>query len=324
MDKNDIEGVSLAVGLFLTTALAIYSFSTFNINVNNFLTFNIAPLIKTLFSTNGLIFFILCGLPIAIILYIGKKFDYYKALFFSETGYGLAMLIGIFLFKLTEWAIPLIFVIFGIAWSIKFLKLKESELKSKLKFSAGQGAANKIVLSALIGFIIVISLTASTQAKQLEENFVPELLAVSIGDSDSLQESVNNSAITLSIESQKSVINSITNLESYQTLLEKNDPDVITFLLQTETLKNKINAEGYADTVKESVGQQNNGTDIIQQIIQGLPIMNFVKYIWIMYTIMAFVLFQIIGNVIVKNIAAGYYAIMKILFDKLYLQNDSQ
>ena len=313
-----MRGLLLAFLLFVTTVASAYTFSLLNIGMHDFLTINYIPLMKAIFSIEGLVFFLLSSMPIAIILLIGERFDYYRALTFSESGYLLGALISVFAFGLYEWMLPLVFVAVGIIWAIKWLKLKESELNSKLKFSAGQGAAEKIIIVSLIGFFIFLTLTAVTESKQIEANFVPDLLAVSLGDTDSFKDSITDMVVGISVESQRKTVDSITDLASYKKLSEKNDTDVLTFLLQVEALKTEMNKTSYTQTIKEVTAQQTGDIDITSKIIEQLPVAGVSKLAWLLYIIVAFVTLHMVGSLIVKNLSALYFTGLKVFFEKAF------
>jgi hypothetical protein len=323
MEEKNIIGIILSAFIFTTTLVALYSFSTLNITLNSFLTINLLKSISPIFSLHGIVFFIVSALPISIILLIGEKFEYNKALIFCESSYILAVLIGVLMFNLFEWIVPFIFLAIGIIWGINWLKLKESELKSKLKFSASQGAAQKILLVSIIGFILILSITSFSQAEKLENNFIPEILELSIGDMDNFEESITDLVVEISIESQKGIINSLTNLESYQNLSEKNDEDVLVFVLQTETLKNQINNPDYQKTIKSTMNENKGEINFASEIIQQLPLLKFSKYSWIFYILISLITINLFSNIFMKNLIAIYYTILKIIFKKILPENNN-
>lgn len=318
MEQKQIVGVGLAFLIFITTIAATYLFSTLNLDVSAFLTINIFPIIEAMVSVNGIVFVIVVALPIALILLVGEEFDYYHALILAETGYLLGAIVGAFAFGLVEWILPLIFAALGIAWAIKWLRLKEKELKSKFKFSAGSGAAEKIIVVSLIGFVIFVGLSGFAQKEALGDSFANDLMDITIGDQDTFKDSVTELAIGISVKSQQAVVNSITDLSSYQALSGKSDIDVLTFVAQVDALKSEINQPNYSDSLKEAVAADSGDFDITSQLIEKLPLMEIREHIWIVYAIFALLLAHMIGTLIVKNIASGYYVLFKVIYGKLF------
>jgi len=318
MKQKQIVGVGLAFLIFITTIAATYLFSTLNLDVSAFLTINIFPIIDAMMSVNGIVFVIVVALPIALILLVGEEFDYYHALILAEAGYLLGAIVGAFAFGLIEWILPIIFAALGIAWAIKWLRLKEKELKSKFKFSAGSGAAEKVIIVSLIGFVIFVGLNGFAQKEALGDSFANDLMTITIGDQDTFKDSVTDLAIGISVKSQQAVVTSITDLSSYQALSGKSDVDVLTFVAQVEALKSEINQPNYSDNLKEAVAADSGDLDITSQLIEKLPLMEMRKHIWIVYAIFALLLAHMIGTLIVKNIASGYYVLFKIIYGKLF------
>ncbi len=318
MDQSEIRGIILATLIFLTTILAMYLFSTLGLKINNFLTLNLFSSLGPFFSTTGFIFLLVCGLPLGLILLVGERFEYKKALLLSETGYLLGIILGIILFNLHEFILPLFFVGLGILWGLKQLKLKESELKSRFKFSAGQSAAEKLIILFIVGFTITLVLNGYSNSEQIGNQLVPELLSVSIGDINSFESAVTDLVVGVSVNSQRELINSITSLESYETLSTKEDLDVRKFVIQTNEFKNEINKPEYVTFLKEEVEKNSEGTSITQGIMETLPLSKFSEQVWIIYVIIAVLMVHMFGSLVIKNISTIYYIIFKELFKKIF------
>lgn len=318
MDQKDIRGIILLVLICLTTIFATYLFSTLGLKINDFLTLNLFSSLGPFFSINGFIFLLVCGVPIGLILLIGERFEYKKALLLSETGYLFGIIFGIFLFNLYDFILPLFFVGLGIIWGLKQLRLKESELKSRFKFSAGQSAAEKLIILFIIGFTITLALNGYSNSEQIGNQFLPELLSVSIGDTTSFESAVTDLVVGVSVNSQRELINSITSLESYIAISNKEDMEVRTFVIQTNELKKEINKTEYVDLLKENVEKNSNDVGLTQGIMNTLPISKFAGQVWIIYVIIAVLMLHMFGNLLVKNISAIYYILFKELFKKVF------
>ncbi len=315
MDSKQ-QGIVLALILAIITVLTIFLFAQTGITENHFLTLNIIPLAKILLGLNFWVFVIFSAIPIALVLFIGKNFDYSQSAIFAGGGMLIGGFGGMFLFGQTLLVIPIIFVVISLPLAIRFEKAKEKELKMMPELRAGIGAAGKITLAFSIGVLALLLLSAYPLRTNFESTFGEELVGITIGDSQSLKSTVSNTIGQVIVETQRQTVEQITALPQYTKLRGKEDIDVITFVATMDALQSQVNSTAYKETVVEQVNKGGDSVDLIKTIENTLPLSKVSQYAWIMYSLSGFILSLMIGSIIVKNLAGFFYALIVTLGGK--------
>lgn len=309
MDDNVTVGIYLSI-LIIIIIISGYFFSLTGIRLENFLTINLFPLIDSVLTINFLIFIIFASISLSIIGLIIRKFKTKIAMILSSTGYTIGIIISCAIFGLFDFLIPLLFGIIGIVFATITQDKKEKEYKSMPILRSGMASSGKIISFIAIGAVLFTLTMTLTNQSSYEKNFTDGFLSLSIGEEGDLQSTIKEPLINAIVDSQKQTINSIKNLNSFSKLNEKNDSEVLTFLIEFQTFEATINSEAYKQIMEEQFDlQQDQG--ISEKIMTTIPLVNNLsKMAWLFYTLTIFIFILMIGNLLVKNISGIIYSIV--------------
>lgn len=299
-------------------------FSATKITTTMFLTINFIPLMQAIFSINFIYFIIFGSITIALMLYCGKELNKPQNYLITGGAFLTGSIIALILFNLTEYFLVIILSIAGIPLAINYLSKKEEEVKYMKKFRSGASGAGRFLVVFGVAFIIYLALFGYTTRNSLEKNVTNDILAISLGNQETLAEQIQGQIIDLLIQGQQSTIQGIKSIPSYSELEKKNDVDVLTFVTTIEAIESHFESEAYKSELSDQIAlnpQNNIGKTIIEQI----PLIGFFKkYAWILYTITAFFLISFINEILVKNIAGFFYYLISLIKESTKKQKAEQ
>ncbi len=307
-----LPGVILSILVAVFVALGAYFFSLAHITVKMFLTINAFPLINSILTMNFLLFLICAAVSIAMMLVIGRRYSFTGALALTIIPYFVGAAIGTFFFGLNEFFIPIAGIIIGLPVGIKFLAEKEDELRYLKRPRAGGSAAGRIITIASLIFALFLLLQTLPQKEALREEFVPELLMMTIGDKDLTMGDSFRLQLAESIAAQQvSTIDLMLNQTPLKNLSAKNDQDAQDLISSLNATK--LNFEG--DAFKKDVADklQSQDLDLGKELLNKFPMIELVsRFAWLMYPFTALVTLMFIGGLITRNLAALFYGVLEI------------
>ncbi len=307
--KTKIPGILFAAAMAVAIVFATYFFSMTKISTQMFLTINSFPMIDAILGFNFAFFLICASFPIAIILLIGRKYHLIEATIFSVAGYLTGVLIGIFLFNLMSYLIPLLFGIIGIPFGIKYLIKKEEEYKYLKKFRAGSSAAGRILLVICLGFGLFLAVQTYQNQKDFEKNFVPEMLSMTVGGKVTLSDSLNTQLASAMLMQQTAALNYVNETSELETLVASNNRDGIMLRQRIFDYNKALNKPETLESTIASMKKQD--IDLGKELVAKFPMMNnLAKIAWIIYPALAIIICLFFANLIVKNLGALIYWII--------------
>ncbi len=300
--------LSVLVGIF--TLLGAYYFSLSGISLKMFLTINTFPLINAVLTLNFLIFLICAALSISMMLVIGRRYPLTGALLLTMIPYFAGAAIGAFIFGLNDFFIPIIASVAGIPVGIRFLAEKEDELRYLKRPRAGGSAAGRIITIASLIFALFLLFHTLPQKETLQEEFIPELLLMTIGDENlSMGDSFRMQLAGAISEQQVSTIDTMLRTPALRNLSEKNDPDAQNLISSLEATKTNFRGEEFKKDVADKLESQN--LDIGKELLGKFPMIALVaRFAWLLYPFTALVTLMFIGGLVTRNLAAGFYGLI--------------
>jgi|GEM_PF-1671359 len=319
------KGAILAILILIFTLTSAYFFSMSELKISSILTPNTLPLIESMFGTNFIVFLITTSISIALILFTIKKMSENEAIIISAIGYLIGGIGGCLIFGMLEYILPISFGFIGIIISAKTMNKKEKELKYASSIRAASFGAGKIITLICIGFFIYLILITAPNQKTYEENFVSEILDLTIGDTKSLQTQLNEPIIDLVIQTQKGTIQAIKSAPTYTPIKNSANPENVAFVLTMNEVEKQISSEAYKEQVTEQIQSGTQKQNIGEETIKQIPfIVGMSKYIWFIYCFSALVISLMIGNIVVKNISAIIYLLLIKIFPENKIKQISQ
>ncbi len=300
--EEKIKDILLSFFVMIGVILSGFFFSITNITLEKMLTINIFPILEKIFTIEFLFFLIILSLTIAVILFIikTKKED---AFIINFVGYFLGCLITVIFFNLLEFFVPLLFGLAGILIISKTQAGKEKEYKTMKTLRAGINSTGKIITLLAFGVMVFLLVITIPNASDYEEAFVEDFLKITVGEND-VDTSIQESIIESTIEAQISTVEAIKSIRGFSKLHEKDDIDVITFLMNFENLERTLKSEEYKERVIAETIQKTTQEKIGAEMIEQIPLIkNIASFSWIIYPLLAFLIIIGIGNIIIKNVA---------------------
>ena len=167
----------------------------------------------------------------------------------------------------------------------------------------------------IIGLFLILCFNGQSNQKELEANFVPEFLAMSIGNNITLGDQFSDQFANAIVEQQKATLTQIQSFPELDSLVAKSDSDGLALAAKLDAMKTAFASE----STKKSISDQlkNQKIDIGGEIVKQLPIMETIsKSAWIIYAISGLILVLFISNLFVKNIAAFIYWAILLVYPK--------
>lgn len=321
MDER-IPGIILAIILTISLFISLYFLAIKKITIDSINTINPLELLKIFFSTNFILFLITISISFAIILLIAKIYNYKFASIFISAGMIIGPIIGLLIFNQFFLTPLLLIIIIGVIFSIKNLTKKEEELKYFKTLRSGINVTQKIILIFSIGLFLQLAIMNLDKQEFYETEFPKELVNLTVGNSKSIEETTKEPLIDLVILTQKQTMNTIINNNSYQSLKDKNDTDVQTFILTIDSINTQINSKEYKEVYEKEFGKNFQNMDFGQDIIKSSPLMkNLSKNAWLIYAISGLLSALFIGGLIVKNISSLIYTLIVTILNAIKKNN---
>jgi len=304
MDQK-ISGLILAIFLAIFVLLSGYLISLTGLSIDYFLTINLLPLADGFLSIYFIAFLITVSISLTIINHITKNMPTQEALIVSLGGYLIGAIASAFLFIEIEFIFVLLFTGLGISLSVKMYSQTENNFTQK--FKSASAVSGKIVLFFGIGIFILIILITLPDAKTYESNFAGDLVESFIGG-----EGNNLSAPIISSigKIQKDTLASVQQTPEYTLMQSKNDSDFFKLEMKLEELKVYYTSEEYLKTVSKETGDFISKDGSTDQLDLELPLVkDLAKYAWLIYALIALASVLFIGELILKNLSALFFAI---------------
>jgi hypothetical protein len=312
MDEQ-ILVIIFSIILLITTIITGLFFSLTGIKLEHFLTINIFSVLDKFLTIEFLLFILFASITLSIILFIIKKFNYKMAIIITSIGYSIGIIITTILFGLTLFLIPLFFGLIGIIIAIFTQDKKEKEYKSMPLLRSGINSSGKIIFFIAVGFLLFTLIITIGNKDYYEQNFSKEFLSLTIGEDETLQDSVSEQIKNFVIDSQKQTIISIKNLPGYSELSKKNDIDVLTFIANLDGMEAIINSEEHENTVLMQLNNAQQSDELGKTMLDSLPLINqMARYAWLFYPLLLFIIILGVGNIIIKNLAGIIYFIINL------------
>ncbi|MEK6959025.1 MAG: hypothetical protein AABW59_03205 [archaeon] len=314
MDEK-AKALILVALIAIVSFIGTYFFSASGMTLEKFLTPNFIPLLGSILTLNFVAFLFCSAIVIALILFLGRKFNFYYALGLSATGLMAGSCIGVFVFNLFDFFLAVLFANVGIFWALLVLEPKEKELKYAQIIRSGSFAAEKIILFASIGlFFGVMIATVSNQAFY-EKKFTDDLLAMTIGNEKTMKDAIQEPLITGIADAQKQTIDALRLAPQFTVLKSKNDADVLIFVATIDALSGQFGSESYKDTLRDQISKSPATSSFSETLLKSIPLMaTSAKAAWIIYAIQAIIMALFIGGIIVKNGAGIVYNLFALVF----------
>ncbi|VVB75742.1 Uncharacterised protein [uncultured archaeon] len=309
-------GVVFAVATAVMIIVAAYFFSITGITIEQFLTINTIPLLKEIITINFAAFLLSASFAMGFILAIGKKYLFKYAMVFALVGALIGIAGSLLLFpQLIDFFAPMAILLLAIPISLKNLSAREKELKYMAVLRSGAGATGRIVSIVCAGFFIYLLFFTLTNTQKYQDDFIPQLLSYTIGNGPILSDQFNESLAGAMSTQQQQTITQIQSLDSVKNLAAKGDPDGLALVSQLDATKTYVTSQSFKDQVIQSL--KNQKVDLGEGILKQLPMLSlFAKYAWILYPIAALILTLFIGNLVVRNLGAGIYFLIRRIFSK--------
>jgi len=297
MEGKKLGWILAIIILLLVVASGFFLWMT-GITANDFLTINLFPLLAKGATLNFVLFLVLSSAALAVILFVAKRFEFKKALLFSEVGYLAGGLIAVGAFGLVDFLVPLLFGALGIFFAAKNLAKKEAELKYSAELRAGCWSAGKITALFAAGFFIYLLIISAGQTQTLSEGFSEGLFALTIGSGTSIGTPLTDAIAAL----QQASYLSVKNLPEYKAVMQQGTREGAELDLKISALMTAVGSKEYKDTIAGETGKLFNNLPVVKTVAQ---------YAWIIYAIFALIALSLVGNIIIKNLAGIIYWILR-------------
>jgi len=288
---------------------------------NDLFTFKFQIVAAKILSLNFLLFLILLPLPIAIMAGFAKRSDKTVLILISLIASMPAIIIAMALFPnmQTLW-IPIAACIVSIPLAIETSFIKYSELKSWVTMRTMLAAMGRTIMLISIGLIVlsaVIILPNQEQYVDKFEDFIEDFTSNFTGDKT--QNNISGQAAKQVIEAQKELVNQVLETPSFVKLKEKDDIDVMAFVLQAEATKSFINGPEYRAEMERRFQDATRTViqemDIIGTMKKEFPLFQtFEDLLWIMQALTIIAFFSMAATIICKPAAIVYGMITESIF----------
>jgi len=323
MDEK-IKALILVALVALFAFLGTYFFSASGMALEKFLTPNFIPLLGSIISLNFLTFLICASISIALILLIGKKYNFYYALGLSATGLMAGSCIGVFAFNLFDFFLAVLFANVGIFWGIMALEPKEKELKFAKVMRSGAYAAEKIILLASIGLFFGVMIATISNQAFYEKKFTDDLLAMTLGSETTMKDAIETPLIDGIAEAQLQTVEALKSSPQFEALKTKNDTNVLVFVATVDALSTQFASESYKNSLREQVKNSPSGSNFSEGLLKSIPMMaTSAKAAWIIYAIQAIIMALFIGGIVVKNGAGVIYNLLSLAMPKSFSEESA-
>jgi hypothetical protein len=314
MDEK-IIGILLAVLLAVFLVISATFYSSAGITTQKFLNADEFQLIKSILTIDFLGFILSIAVSVGIILAIGKKYLFKKALTLIYAGSLLGVIISAALYPIViQFAPVIIFMAIGVPFGISYLNEREKEVKYLNHFRSGISGAGRIFLAALIGLLICLLLNGIQQQSDLEKNFVPQLLNSTVGSSISIGDQISNQLASQMAQQQQNTIDQI-----ITTARQSNNPTLDPLIAQLEAKKTELGSQQSINNIIAQLKAQK--IDLGAEIIRQFPLIKTMSaYAWLILSITGFIIMLLISNILAKNLAGLFCATILLIIP----QNDTK
>jgi len=295
-----------------------FFFGQTGITIQSIMTINSFPLLSAILSINFMIFLIFASLSLALILIIGKKYDFKYALIFSITGYLIGIILSTILFKqLVNVFILMSFGLIAIPAGIVYINKREDELKYFKKIRAAATGAGRMLLILGLGFFFTLAFIGITNQEKLKEEFIPGFLQMTIGEGVTLDDTFQGQLVDAILGSQNQLVDTILGFDEFDSFQTKNDSDGLALKTKIETIKSNLQNENTKKMALSKLKEQN--IDMGKELIAKINFINQVsKLAWVLYAIAGFLLFTLLGGAVIKNLSAIFYTGLFYIFPALH------
>jgi hypothetical protein len=265
------------------------------------------PLLSSLLSLNFLYSVLLVAISVGLALVIEKKNEHKKAILFVLGGYCIGGTISLFLFGLADFLVPAIIAAIAIPFGMGFLTKKELEYEFMPIPRSAAYSAEKIIFITTAGFFFYLLILGYSDSKTLEKNFVPEMLGMTTGSNISISDSMNLQLAELVSQSKTQVVDQIIAESEMQEMVSKQYYEALVLNEKLKAYKKAYAAPEFKAQITDAL--KNQKIDLGGELLSKFPLIGFFsKIAWILYAVSGLFFCAIIGNVLVKNIAAVIYS----------------
>ena len=311
--KEEIAAIAI---IFLTTILWASFLGLSGIAANDFFTFKIDIVAEKLMNLNTALFFFALPLPIVAMAAFAKRCDKASLMIFSFISSLLGLLIAMFIFPNLQGLLLLaLFYLVSIPLVIEVAVTKKTELKKWVAPRTMLSSMGKTITLLSIGFVVLSALTILPiqdeyigKFEGMIEGFAAELTT---GNS---QSTISSEATDLFVNSQIATVDTILENPVFEKLRQKQDLDVMAFVLLADQAKDSLNSDEYRQQVEEKFRQSSSSIaqniDIMEMIKKQFPWFELLeRYLWLFHALAIIGIFSLIANIICKPMAAVYGSI---------------
>lgn len=313
--KKEIAVIAL---VFVTTILWASVLGLTGITVNDLFTFKIDIVAEKLMNLNTVLFFFALPLPIVAMASFSKRMDKATLMIFSTISSLLGVLVAMFIFpNLQGLLIIMLAYLASVPLAIESAFMKKAELKSWIVPRTMLASMGKTVMVLSIGFFVLSAVTMIPEQEQYMEKF-EGLIQEFAGEitSQNSQDTITEEATDMFVESQIATVDLILNNQIYSKLKEKQDPDVMAFVILADGAKDQLRSEEYRQEIESRFGQVSGNVvdkiDVMSIIKKQFPFFDLVeKYLWLFHAFAIIGIFSLLANIICKPMAAVYGIILE-------------
>ncbi|MCR4335869.1 MAG: hypothetical protein NUV57_05020 [archaeon] len=311
MDETQ-ETILLGVIFGFTIAgVAFASFFSGLDKLNLISPFLLEGILATIFSAGFIAFTLILPLPYAFISALSLHREKKETYGIAGIGILLAIISWILLFGINATDILLgVFFIISIRIVVEITLIKHDELKRFVTFRTVAGAAKTAFFIFAIGIFISSAMMELENQEQNIQEFGNTIMTLALEESGN--QNTNELLTNLIINTRRQVVTSIMQTPQFETLQNKTDEDVVSFVLLMNALESNVNS----DSAKQDIlNQLNSNQENNQQVLnfeairaQSPLIDSMAENLWLVISSSVVLMFIFFANIILSNLA-GVYAV---------------
>jgi len=315
--------IIIAVAIFLATLAWAIALGLTGITVNDLFTFKIGIVAEKVLSLNTALFFFLLPLPAAIMASLAGREDKATLMILSMVSSLLALITAMAAFPGVQgfWILG-IFYIIAVPLVIETCFMKKEEFKKWVPQRVPISGMRRAIMVLSIGFVALSALTIMPQQEQYVEkfeDFIADFASLATGEMS--KDTIPEEATSLLVNSQIATVNQLLDNAAFEKLREKQDTDVMAFVLLADNAKKYLESDEYRALIEQQFTKTTsnvvNRLDVIGLIKKQFPLFELLEtYLWLFHALTVVGIFSLAAGIICKPMAAVYGTIAELAVPK--------
>lgn len=294
----------------VSVILAGYFFSVAGIGVNDFFSFDFASQAQKFATMNFLIVLILLPVIGGLISAAPQLMSSRETTVSVGVGIILGGVINFLLFpSLANFFWPALFFLIGALFAVQVVFFRKQEMQAFVGIRLANAGIQRQMAIVAIGLVVWGALVVLPQQAMFVQNFENQLLqiAVPVGENTAtITDTLKDTVITLSIQSQRQVLADVARLPQYQLVQSSPQSQDQNFVEAFSALQQQIESPQHRTTLENRFDltlQQTSFSDqeLISKIKQQVPLLQQMEdWLWLFFSFGLASLFLLVSTILLQ------------------------